>query len=377
MKRKNIMLSSLLFASVISAGSAPLAHGAESKAAAAAPSAVTFKINDVHYSNNTGKHSLLAAPFVKNGNTMLPVRAAAESLGVSLSWNNKSQVITLSGKSFGNIKFTLNSSYAVNAKGEKIKLPEQVRQAKGMIFVPARSLASLLGIRLQWQPATDTITLTNQAQAPGSISFNYQFSKDTEGWKGGFADLPIDYDKEIYELDFARKLLPVPNNTANYGLKLAGHNRSDDLFMFLSKGIEGFKPNKTYNVNLKFAMYTEAGGGMIGIGGSPAESVFLKAGILSSEPLSVKTTTAGEEYYRMNVDVGSQGTGGKDVKVIGNAAKPDPEKEGYQRVDFEYSAKVTSNAKGEIFVLIGADSGFEGLSTLYFDDIKVAAQAAE
>lgn len=376
MRKKNLMLSSLLAATVLSAGSAPLAHGAESQPTASAASSVTFIINDVHYSDNTGKHSLLSAPYVSNGNTMVPVRAAAESLGSSISWNNKDRLITLSGKAFGTITFTLNSSYAVNAKGEKTKLPEQVRQAKGTVFVPARSLAALMGASLQWEPAAHTVTLTNQANTPASLDFNYQFTKDTEGWKGGFADMPTDYNKEIYELDYARNLIPVQNNTSNYGLKLSGHNRSDDLFMFLSKGIEGFKPNTSYNVNLKFAMYTEAGGGSIGIGGSPAESNFLKAGILPSEPLSVPTSSSGEEYYRMNVDIGSQGTGGKDVKVIGNAAKPDVDKEGYQRVDFDYNAKVTANAKGQIFILIGSDSGFEGLTALYFDDIKVSAKVA-
>ncbi|GMK44754.1 hypothetical protein PghCCS26_18820 [Paenibacillus glycanilyticus] len=377
MRKKNLMLSSLLVATAISAGSASIVHGAESQSATAAASAVTFKINDVLYSNNTGKHSLLAAPYVRNGSTMVPVRAAVESLGASISWNNKDRMITLSGKAFGTIKFTLNSSYAVNAKGEKIKLPEQVRQAKGTVFVPARSLAALMGARLQWEPAAHTVTLTSQANTPASLDSNYSFAKDTEGWKGGFADMPTNYNKEIYELDFVRSLIPVPNNTSNYGLKLSGHNRSDDLFMYLSKGIEGFKPNTSYNVNLKFAMYTEAGGGSIGIGGSPAESIFLKAGILPSEPLSVPTSSSGEEYYRMNVDIGSQGTGGKDVKVIGNAAKPDVNKEGYQRVEFDYNAKVTANAKGQIFILIGSDSGFEGLTTLYFDDIKVSAKVAD
>ncbi|SDW03991.1 Copper amine oxidase N-terminal domain-containing protein [Paenibacillus sp. CF384] len=372
MKRRNLMLSSLVFATVISAVSAPIAHGAADQQASAA---VSFKINDVNYSNQTGTHSLTTAPYMTNGNTMLPVRAAAESLGASISWNAKDQRITLSGKSFSTVSFTMNTAYAVNAKGEKIKLPEQVRQTKGTVFVPARSLAALMGVRLQWEPAAHKITLTNQAQTPGRMDFNYQFNKDMEGWKGGFADMPVDYDKAIYELDYARNLLPIDKNTANYGLKLTGHNRSDDLFMFLSKGIGGFKANTSYDVNLKFAMYTEAGGGMSGIGGSPAESVFLKAGILANEPLSVLTSTPGSDYYRMNVDIGSQGAGGKDVKVIGNAAKPDAGKDGYQRVEFDYSAKVTANAKGEIYILIGADSGFEGLTTLYFDDVKVTAQA--
>ncbi|GAE05303.1 hypothetical protein JCM10914_1399 [Paenibacillus sp. JCM 10914] len=124
---------------------------------------------------------------------------------------------------------------------------------------------------------------------------------------------------------------------------------------------------------MSFAMYTDQQGGMVGIGGAPAESVFVKAGIVNKEPRAVVVEEAGTPYYRMNVDIGNQSISGEDAKVIGDITKPNPDKAGFQRVDFDYSATVTSNAQGEIYLLIGTDSGFEGLTTLYYNDIKVAA----
>jgi len=33
------------------------------------------------------------------------------------------------------------------------------------------------------------------------LQFNYTFDEDQQGWITDFADLPVDYDQEIYELD--------------------------------------------------------------------------------------------------------------------------------------------------------------------------------
>ncbi|MFC3745251.1 stalk domain-containing protein [Paenibacillus sp. GCM10012306] len=381
MNKKKILLSGIILATALSLNNTSQLHA---EAASPVKSAVTttmtsgtviFKLNNPVYVNGQGKHRLNAAPFVVKGTSMIPLRAAAESLGCTVNWNPKKGTLELSGPSLGTVQFTRFSDYAINAKGERVKLPEQIRQVKGVWFVPARSLSTLLNANLTWDAGTHTLTIARKEAVQEPKQFSFLFNKDTEGWKGGFADLPVNYDKTIYELKYNRELLPLQNNKTNYGLQLSGHNRSDDLFMFLSRGIGGFKPNTTYDVKLNFAMYTDAAGGSIGIGGSPAESLFIKAGILTNEPLSVPTEYAGGKYYRMNVDTGSQGTGGKEIKVIGNAAKPESDKPGYQRVDFHYNAKVKTNAKGVMYVLIGADSGFEGLTTLYFDDIQVTATA--
>jgi hypothetical protein len=362
-----IALSGLIVATAAaSLIQAPLSH------AAALPDSVQFQLNQPTYTNHTGKHPLAVSPYQLNITSMVPLRPLAESFGTAMSWNPGSHSVTLSG-SFGKITFTANANIAVNGKGEKIKLPQQAKLVKGSLFVPARSLAELTGAKLDWLPSTHTITLTSQNAVPATRLVSYSFNKDNEGWKGGFADLPVDYDKSIYELEHRRALLPIgEKNLTNYALKLQGHNRSDDLFMYLSRNVDGFVPNTTYEVKLEFAMYTDQAGGMVGIGGAPGESVIVKAGILDKEPLAIPTPGK-DSMYRMNVDKGNQSVGGKDAKVLGNIVKPDSAKEGFHRVDFKYSAIVKSNAKGQLFLLIGVDSGFEGLTTLYVDDLKMTA----
>ena len=262
----------------------------------------------------------------------------------------------------------------MNEKGEQIKLPESVKQVKGSLVVPAKSIAGLIGAKVNWTSSTRTITITQNTEVRDSITFSYDFSQGNDGWKGDFADLPVDYNKDIYELQFARELLPLGDaNKTNYGLKLKGVNRSDDLFMFLTRKVDNLAPNTAYQVKLDFGMYTSEAGGMVGVGGSPSEAVKVKAGVLNKEPAAVQKDDGGGMHYRMNIDKGNQSEGGADAKILGDITKPDSGKEGYQRVNFSYSATVTTNAKGELFLLIGTDSGFEGLTTLYFDDVKLTA----
>ncbi|MFF2481640.1 stalk domain-containing protein [Paenibacillus sp. NPDC058071] len=333
---------------------------------------VKFQLNSKSYSNTTGVHQLAAAPFKLGDHTMVPVRALAESLGGSIAWNKVNQTVTLSGKSYGKLSIKVNDSLLIEKQGSKHKLPEKVVNQKGTIFVPVRSLAQAMGATIAWNESSKTIVISSTFTDKISKKYEYSFEKDLEGWSGHFADLPVQYDPDIYELAFARELIPLgKDNAPNHGLKLNGMNRSDDLFMFLTKKVDGLAKNTTYNAKLEFAMYTKEAGGMIGVRGSPGESVYIKAGVVATEPKAVQVNSGGESYYRMNVDKGNQATDGKDMKIVGNAAKPDSDKDGYQRVTFTYNVKVKSDSKGQLFIIIGSDSGYEGLSTLYYDDISL------
>ena len=54
---------------------------------------------------------------------------------------------------------------------------------------------------------------------------------------------------------------------------------------------------------------TNVPAGLVGIGGSPGESVFVKAGASTVEPLAEED---GSRYLRMNIDKGNQANGGED-----------------------------------------------------------------
>ena len=106
--------------------------------------------------------------------------------------------------------------------------------------------------------------------------FNFTFDEDEQGWIVDFADLPVDYEAEIYELDSGWSELP--SGLEGYGIYMHGHNRSDDLFMFLKKRVEGLKPNTAYQVVFTIDLASNTPEGLMGIGGSPGESVFVKEG---------------------------------------------------------------------------------------------------
>lgn len=132
------------------------------------------------------------------------------------------------------------------------------------------------------------------------------------------------------------------------------------------------KPNTEYEVNLRFDVATSEAESSMGIGGGSASSVFVKAGVVDRAPSVIEDSTyANTPYYRLNLDKGNQSTDGKDVALLGNIAKPDAEKSGFQLKSFEHAFTVKSNAAGELYVIIGTDSGYEGLQTLYFTNIDL------
>jgi hypothetical protein len=99
-------------------------------------------------------------------------------------------------------------------------------------------------------------------------------------------------------------------------------NHSDDLFMFLKRRLgtdDGVVPGQEYRVMFTTVFASNAPSGALGIGGSPGESVYLKAGASMVEPEVYLDSETG--YYLMNVDKGSGNSGnGTAASVIGDIA---------------------------------------------------------
>lgn len=199
--------------------------------------------------------------------------------------------------------------------------------------------------------------------------FSYAFDIDEEGWTVDFADLPADYDQPLYELDYSHS--PLPDGLKGGGIYVQGHNRSDDLFMFLKRQVEGLTPKVTYTVSVSIDLATNVPVESFGIGGSPGSSVYVKAGASSIEP----DTFESQGYLRMNIDKGNQATSGKSMLVLGDLAHPEVDE-----VDPKYLIKTMDNVgsplsveaddEGRVWLVVGTDSGFEGLTTLYYAHIS-------
>ena len=205
--------------------------------------------------------------------------------------------------------------------------------------------------------------------------FSFDFASDAGGWMVGFADLPIDYDQSIYELDHEHR--PLPDGLEGSGIYVQGHNRSDDLFIFLKRRVDGLTPNASHVVSVSINLATNVSAGLIGIGGSPGESVFVKAGASTAEPLAEED---GNGYLRMNIDKGNQSRGGESMVVLGNVAHPEVANREYRIKTLDNTAlplSVTTDSEGSVWLIVATDSGFEGLSQFYYARIHFTFSLAE
>lgn len=200
------------------------------------------------------------------------------------------------------------------------------------------------------------------------IIIESDFEQNTNNWEADLAEYSTATDTSIIEFRSGRTPLPEPLDKKRSAFMLQSHNRSDDMFMFLKRKVNGLKANQTYTVVFNIDLGTSYPANGIGAGGSPGSSVYLKAGASTIEP--AKKLEDG--FYHFNLDKGAQSQEGKDFLILGNIANG-LEKEDYKIVQRDNMAKpleVKANANGEIWLCVGTDSGYEGLTRLYYDKIK-------
>jgi hypothetical protein len=226
-----------------------------------------------------------------------------------------------------------------------------------------------------------SFTLTCLAQGtPSTVSVSFDFRDGALGWQAGFADYPPTTDENgFYQLLAEVRTLPAELGVNGTGFYIQGNNHSDDLFMFLKRRLDsadGIVAGQTYQISFTVLFASGAQSGCAGIGGSPGDSVALKAGASAAEPTALFDSGLLHSSLRMNVDKGNQGQGGLAASTTGTIANGIPcgsAQNSYVSVQrtHQHTSLVNANAKGELWLLIGTDSGFEGLTALYYQRIDV------
>ena len=230
------------------------------------------------------------------------------------------------------------------------------------------------------RPRFATVTLSLAALLGGcsgdptrptdALTFTFDFRHGRQGFTAGFADYPPAH-AEIYELTSDLRALPPPLEPRS-ALFISGVNRSDDLFMFFKGPVGGLRPGALYGVTVGLEIATDTPAGCVGVGGAPGESVWIKAGATAIEPLPILDGT----YLRMNVDVGNQSRGGAHAAVLGNVANSrrceQPPR--WERKPFQSRTTpepISMPPDGRVWLLFGADSGFEARTEIYFTQASV------
>jgi hypothetical protein len=214
-----------------------------------------------------------------------------------------------------------------------------------------------------------------------SLQLHYSFERRMQGFKAVFADLPQDWQGADYELDYRRELLPVPLSTFA-GLRLTGHNRSDDLAMLVTAPVRGLLPDTLYRVEVEAEFATDVPYGCSGVGGSPGDSVYVKLGAAGEEPMAVVDPVDG--WLRLNIDYGIQSQEGANARVAGTLANSQDCANG---VDVDYELKtlttegqpmlISTGEDGTLWLIAGTDSAFEGFTQYYIVSLTARLEPYE
>jgi hypothetical protein len=209
-----------------------------------------------------------------------------------------------------------------------------------------------------------------------SVRLEFDFRHDAQGWEAGFAE----YAPEMEDMQLEAGIRPLPSELGieGTGYYIQGMNHSDDLFMFLKRHLgtdDGVVPGQEYRIKFTIVFASNAPSGAVGIGGPPGESVFLKAGAATVE--SEVYLDSATNYYLMNVDKGlgnsGNGTAASVIGDIANGLSADMENPPYVSLkrQHEHEYTVTASPDGELWLLVGTDSGFEGLTGIYYQSIAI------
>jgi hypothetical protein len=191
------------------------------------------------------------------------------------------------------------------------------------------------------------------------------FTTGTHGWVHGFSDFPATAEDSVR---FALKYEYKDVGGRGKAITLSGNNENKDLFFFIKKQLTGLPANANFTITFEVDVICESKNAIYN---SVGQNIYLKAGASPTEPKSV--IDAGN--FEMNIDKGSiNEESGVDMMAIGNLVTS-PNGLEYVAItrtntftDMPFQAK--SNSKGELWLIVGADSDYQGLCGVNFSKVS-------
>ena len=202
------------------------------------------------------------------------------------------------------------------------------------------------------------------------FSLNFNFAAGSDGWTADFTDYPVNQNP-LADSIYQWQAMPITAQESTNGrgaYMISCNNASGDVFMFLKKKIEGLKANTNYNVVYEIELASNAVAG---------QGIILKGGASELEPRKVIENS----YYVLNIDKGTDTTSGENAIAFGDIGASNSETDYNSTVKGNVNSSVPfltrTNSKGELWIILGTDSLFEGTTTVYFTNINLVFSVSE
>ncbi len=203
------------------------------------------------------------------------------------------------------------------------------------------------------------------------FSSSFDFKKESYDWQGDFANYQAS-DSVTDQLSFDYANLPQGELAGKKSLKISGISSNGNLFMFIKKQITGLTPYTQYTIafDVELTPYIEDAV-------QQGDSLYLKVGATTNEP---GKNLAGS-YFNTNFDKGLAYDEGADMIIL--AAISAADLQGYSLYKKRNATSLhpffstRSNGKGELWLIVGTDSPFNGKTNVYYTSVDVVFSAVK
>ena len=129
-----------------------------------------------------------AAPYIDGGIVMVPIRAIAEGLGLSVGWDDTTETVSLSGDRDIDVTFAVNSELAT-VNGETASLEKPAAMVGDRTFVPLSFIGSALGAAVVYDENSNSISVSRKN--------NMQGGGNRDGMQGGGGQTAEETDPDV------------------------------------------------------------------------------------------------------------------------------------------------------------------------------------
>lgn len=138
---------------------------------------LVFTVDSKFYFSKSLKKPLDAAPFIENGNALVPFRVILEELGYNIEWNSSNSTITALSEN-SKIQLRINNNTAF-VNDEPIQMAVAPKIIGGRTVVPLRFVSENSGANVVWDAKTKSIYITRVGKYDtGAVLFYEKDSKN-------------------------------------------------------------------------------------------------------------------------------------------------------------------------------------------------------
>lgn len=129
---------------------------------------IALQIDNSNMSVNGTEKVIDAPPVIKDGRTLLPVRAVVEEMGGSVSWDNEAKQATLNHGD-NTIVLTIDSQTAL-LNDEENMIDTAPTIIDGRTFLPIRFIAESFGYAVEWNEENKTVFINSVTDNTEEVS---------------------------------------------------------------------------------------------------------------------------------------------------------------------------------------------------------------